>query len=264
MSSIPPNAYLQISVPVFPNEGEYYCPISVPISITNVFSAALLVDTIELEVQTDAGMVNRFINTPCAHRVEAGAIHDEIITFEPTPEFMENTCKFKVLVRFREVHNAAVGNQLAQTASEEFYIINRQSDSDLGQLFISLKQLADEDLADLFALMARRAGFDPYTAKDDPQPGTNLWDKIENALRNSKAVIGIWTTRTQMGQGVEREIELCKRFRIPMVLLIDQDVEVPEQFKTDIEYQTFNRNNPASAFSQVLTTRREVALSTIS
>lgn len=252
---------LKITVPVFPNEVEYYEPISVPISITNLSSPTVLIDTIELELQTDAGMVNWFKSSSCGHRVEPATLHDEIANFAAPPELIENTCTFKVLVRFREIDGAAVGHQIAERADEVFFIIIRRSSLTLGQLFISLKQAADDELADLLGIMARRAGFEPYMAKDDPQPGTNLWEKIENALKASKAALIIWTSRTQMGSGVEREIELCKKFGIPWVLLIEEGVELPPFYDTDIEYQSFNRANPAPAFSKVLTTRRLVLLS---
>ena len=252
--------YLKISVPVFPNEVEYYEPVSVPVSITNISPGTILIDSIELELQTDAGMVNWFKQTSCGHRVDSGDVHDEIVSFASPPELKENTCTFKVLVRFREANGVAAGNAVAELAEQNFYIINRISSSKFGQLFISLKQAADDDLADSFAVMARRAGFDPYMAKDDPQPGTDLWAKIENALKASKAAIIIWTSRTQMGPGVQREIELCKTLGVPLVLLIDEGVEIPEAYSASVEYQNFKRSNPATAFSKVLTTRRQVLL----
>ena len=63
-----------------------------------------------------------------------------------------------------------------------------------------------------------------------------------------------------MGPGVQREIELCKTLGVPLVLLIDEGVEIPEAYSASVEYQNFKRSNPATAFSKVLTTRRQVLL----
>jgi hypothetical protein len=251
--------YLKITVPAFPNETEYYKPITIPISITNVSSGTVLVDQIDLELQTEAGMVNRYIQVDCGHRIGPGNVHDELVEITPTPEFIENTCELKILVRFHEVQSAALGKACAEKADQSFFIINRRSSDKLGQLFISLKQPADEHLADILAVMARRAGFEPYMAKDDPQPGTDQWDRIETALKASCAAVILWTSRTQWGTGVEREIELCRSSGIPDVLLIEEGLEPPEAYRgTDIEYQPFNQLNMAIAFSRVISTRRRV------
>jgi hypothetical protein len=94
---------------------------------------------------------------------------------------------------------------------------------------------------------------------NEPTPGMDIWHRIEPHLLESIAVVFIWTERTEWGDGVEREIELCKSNNIQNVLLIQRDLPVPHQFKgTGIEYQRFDPEDPLKEYSQAITALRRI------
>jgi hypothetical protein len=90
----------------------------------------------------------------------------------------------------------------------------------------------------------------PYIALGDPEPGSEQWNRIEDAIIQSKMAFVIWGSRTEWGTGVQREIELCIRHKVPMVLLLQNGLDVPEQFRDrDREYLRFDPDNPSEAFA---------------
>jgi hypothetical protein len=132
----------------------------------------------------------------------------------------------------------------------------------LGQLFVSFKQPEDRRFARIVKRVAQRAGFQPWLKMNESTPGQVLWDSIELRLLESVAVAFIWTEHTEWGDGVEREIALCQANGMQHVLLIQQGVEIPPQFKgTPIEYQPFDPEDPLEAYAQAITGLRRILLS---
>ncbi len=108
---------------------------------------------------------------------------------------------------------------------------------------------------------AERAGFAPYVAMEDPQPGTQQWQRIEAAIKRSRAAFIIWTRRTEWGEGVQREIRLCRKYSVREVLLIEEGVAIPAEFSgTNVEYSRFLQDEPALKFDHAISTTREAVL----
>ncbi len=96
------------------------------------------------------------------------------------------------------------------------------------------------------------------------QPGTDQWERIEPEIRASTAISIIWTSHTDWGSGVQREIILARQYSIPEMLLIEEQLELPESHRgTNVEYQRFDADDPAQPFSKMLTTRRAIVLDQI-
>src|SRR5437016_971724 len=88
-----------------------------------------------------------------------------------------------------------------------------------------------------------KAGFDPYIAPGNMQPGSMIWeDKIPPKIQASDFIFVIWTANSDKGEGVRREIGIARKASIREVPLIDADVEVPVEYHgKGIEYTLFKR-----------------------
>ncbi len=254
---------LSISVTPLPHlEVEYFRSIPILISITNNSNHPILVESITLRLQTDADFADVYIEENDSSLIEQGLVKEFQIKITPTPEFLANTNQFGVSVLYRKSENQKLGLQYSQRLEPPFpFIIIKPTKEILGKLFISFKQPEDIILAELLERLAKRAGFSVYMAVNDPNPGIDLWERIEPELKTSTCALILWTKYTNWGTGVPHEVKLCREYNIPDVLIIQDGLELPEAYKgTGIEYQRFNPNDPLTAFAQVITTQRKLAL----
>src|SRR5262249_43984492 len=105
-----------------------------------------------------------------------------------------------------------------------------------------------------------RAGLSPYLIVDDRQPGGRHWDRIETAIKGSHSTFIIWAQRTEWGEGVQREVELCRKHSVAEVLLLEQSLGVPELFRATApqqEYIGFHREDPAEPFERAVVAVRK-------
>lgn len=242
-------------------EVEYFEEITIPISIFNNSTNTILVESITLRFQTDSNNPPVYIEEKFGTIIESESVVDLQVRVAPSPEFRANTNAFDVSVNYKETDNQILGATNRETLKGA-YIIIRHSTQKLGKLFISLKQPEDLKLGRLLERFAERAGFTVYMAVKDPQPGVSLWERIEPELKSSEAVIVLWTKHTEWGTGVQYEVDLCKSCDIPDILLIEQELELPEAYKdTEKEYLRFDPDDPVEDFIQMITARRKVILS---
>ncbi len=252
---------LSVSIAPLPSLNvEYYEDIIIPVSITNNSIYSILVESVTFRFQTDRE-THVYVEKACSKIVETGSLLNLEIPVSPTPEFRANTNAFEVSVIYKKSENQTLGPQQREWLRGAYLII-KPLDQKLGQLFISVKQPEDLELAKLLQELAEHAGFTVYLATNDPQPGVPLWDRIEPELKKSMSALILWTKHTQWGTGVQHEIELCRNCGIPDILIIEQNLELPDSYKgTEIEYQRFNPDDPLKAFVKVITTQRKLALS---
>jgi hypothetical protein len=242
-------------------EVRYYDSTSVSLLITNNAPTPLLVEQVILRFQSDASVASEFVEQNCGWELGVKELHDQQVTVSPTPIYLANTNMFDVMVKFRPIDRGVLQGQLSEIHHRSSYLIIREAESQCGKLFISFKQPEDLTLARLLEKFARRAGFEPYLAIHDSQPGTDLWKRIEPELRRSDSAAIIWTCHTEWGDGVQREVKLARQFGIPDVLLLEDRLDLPEEYRgTGIEYLRFDPHNPAPAFSKMLTARRQLQL----
>jgi hypothetical protein len=255
---------LNIHVPPLPKmEVEYFEEVSLPLTVINTSSEPILLESITLRFQSDADISKIYVQDNCSCIIKPQEMRDIEVKVIPTPMFLANTNVFDVMVTYR----LNVDGKLSEQASYIFrapqgcFIIIKPSTTQLGQIFISFKQPEDLKLAKILERFAERAGFKPYLAIHDSQPGTQLWDRIEPALRGSLAVLVLWTKHTQWGDGVQREVELCRAHGIQDILLIENGLDLPLAYKgTESEYRRFDYDDPFEPFSKVITIRRKLLL----
>jgi hypothetical protein len=238
-------------------EVRYYETTSLSVLITNNAPSAILVEQVVLRFQSD-GNAKVYVDQPCGWELQRKRLHEQSVAVCPTPIYLGNTNMFDVMVRFRLIEKGVPQAQRSEVHHGSYLII-REAARNCGKLFISFKQPEDLTLARTMEKLARRAGFDPYVALHNSQPGTDLWKRIEPELRTSDAAAIIWTSFTAWGDGVQREVRLAREFGVPEVLMLEEGLDVPEEYAgSDIEYLRFDRENPAPGFLKMLTARRNL------
>jgi hypothetical protein len=264
--TIPPTSAMLLSISVTPPrsaEVEYYEQTTVSVLITSNAPYRVLIEQLILRFQSDANEASIYVEQSCGWELTPGELREQLVSVYPIPNYLANTNVFDVMVKFRSFETGVVGQQKSEVHRGSYLII-RNTKQRCGQLFISFKQPDDLTLARMMDKFARRAGFSPYLAIHDAQPGTDQWKRIELEIRASIAISIIWTSHTDWGRGVQQEIILARQYSIPEMLLIEEQLELPESHRgTNVEYQRFDANDPAQPFSKMLTTRRAIVLDQI-
>jgi nucleoside 2-deoxyribosyltransferase len=84
---------------------------------------------------------------------------------------------------------------------------------------------------------AHAAGVELYTFEDDPQPGSNLKEKLLGALQASDAVVALLTPNAAISPTVQQEIGAALQLKKPIIPLFADGVEVARfPFLAEIEY----------------------------
>lgn|SRR5574341_736034 len=255
---VPLRPRLRISVP-FSFEVEYFTERQMAISITNSSQARLLVESLTLRFQADEGLSAIPAEQRCDWELSAHQVKDQVVTIAPTPLYLANTNALDVMVKYRVFRKTTLGKQLTEIRPG-FFVIIKNSTIKLGQAFISFKEKEDLGLASILERFASRAGFRPYIAAREARPGTPLWNRIESEISKSVVAFVVWTKNTAWGTGVQQEIEICSKCHVPYVLLIERNIELPEDYDESIEYQRFDPKDPTSAFSDAVVARRHIIL----
>jgi hypothetical protein len=251
------NLRVSITAPSY-KEVEYFSTINLSVSLLNNSSRKLLVESLTLRFQSDANVSAIYVEQPCGWEIQPDGVKDQQVTICPTPEYLTYTNTFDIMVNYRLFDNKGLKGPYPEIHNGPFYLIINNSKAKLGQIFISFKQNEDLKLARILERLAFRAGFSPYLAIRDKQTGAPLWEKIEPAIKDSVAAFIIWTKHTQWGDGVEREIELCGKWKVPELLLIENDIPLPEGYSETVEHQRFDPEDATSAFCEALISRRRM------
>ncbi len=249
---------LAISVPPPLDSGAEYCsPKTISLNITNLTASPVLLEDITLRFQPDSGSVDVYEDQKLGIRIPAHELAVISVEIIPTVLYQEATNYFGVLIHYcPEVDGRPGVRKTARHENASYLIIKRPKDV-LAEVFISFKQPEYLTWTRLLDRYARRAGFSPYFLMQDPQPGTDQWNRIEEAIKRSKAVFVIWGNRTEWGTGVQREVELCRKHGVQEILLLDWNLDTPEMFKgTSIEYSRFDPDSPNDSFAKAVDATR--------
>ena len=228
---------------------EYFSDKRIALDITNRLPQNILLEKVTLQFQTDTGSSSIYVDHQCGTDVAANGLASPVIAVTPTCQYREYTNAFRVMVCYRINENGRLGDEVSENHSGS-YLIVRSPATTLGNVFISFKQLEDIALARTVERYARRAGLNPYLIVDDPEPGGRHWDRIEEAIKNAHTVVVIWNERTDWGDGVKKEIALCRKHGVHELLLLEQSLAVPELFRAAAkknDYSRFHKENPAAS-----------------
>jgi nucleoside 2-deoxyribosyltransferase len=86
-------------------------------------------------------------------------------------------------------------------------------------------------------------GIKPYLFQTDPHPGKSVTKKIENAIRDSDALVVLVTELGQDSKWLNAEVGYAKAAEVPIIPLVDENIEKPvipfigdsEYIKVDLE-----------------------------
>jgi hypothetical protein len=231
-------------------------------SITNISASSLLIESVTLQFEPDMETAPNYVDLACGFRLQRQESKTFVVDVTPTPMFRELTNQIRIRVQYRiEAElDGRVGDSLVET-HVGFYIIIRTPPPSLGAVFISFKQPEDQGLANILARYAGRAGFKVHVYLRKASPGAHQWHEIEDLIRSSHTMFVVWAQRTDWGEGVEREIRICRNRKLREVLMIESGVDVPRAFKDrGITYKRFDPQDPAPAFAEAVVSVRAQVL----
>jgi hypothetical protein len=117
-------------------------------------------------------------------------------------------------------------------------------------VFVS-HSVRDLDVVYQFKYWLEVNGIGVYVADTQPQYGTSLPTKVANAINQSDCVIAILTTYGNRSEWVNQEIGYAVRAGRPVIPIVEQGVNL-KGFIADVEYVTFQSNDPAVAITNVI------------
>lgn len=185
------------------------------------------------------------------------------VCFVPNLHFLTGTNQFDVSATIRWEHKKGLGAATTLVSPPPYpYIVIHEAPPLFGRAFISYKEPEDRQLADLLFAFLSKAGFVPYMAPRDLQPGSKLWEeKIPVAIRGSNLIFVIWTENAPKGEGVRKEIAIARAAHVSEAPLIERTTKVPPEYDgRGIEYTLFDRRHAALAFADVVMACRKNSL----
>src|ERR1051326_730540 len=255
---------LAISVPPPLNpDVDFLGKVRVPVQLTNRSRHRILVERITLQFQSNYRVPPEELQI--THNCQACALEPGELAYDnvaviPKLMFLPYTNVFDVEVTYRYETKGQVSKSNSEKRKDVSYLIIQPAPAIFGDLFISYKDPEDLELAEDLFNLAKLAGFNPYIAPNDINPGSEIWkDKIPQAIRGSKYFFVIWTSKTASGTGVQREIKICRDAAVPEVLLLEERMPPPAEYPRNKEYLRFPRQHPALQFAKALEAQRRSA-----
>ncbi len=235
----------------------YFEPIAVDFAVTNDSSDMLFIESSSLKFEADTGAIPNYVDWSPGLRLAPSEQGRISVVVRPVPLYKEFTNQFDVLIKYRPEVQGRLG-KLSTEQHGGFYIIVNTPPADLGDVFVSFKQPEDQRLANILERYAKRAGFTPHLFMRNPAVGTDQWRSIEKLIKQSHSMFVVWGRRTEWGEGVEKEIELCRKRRMREVLLIENDLALPDIYHgTNCTYKRYDQSDPAHALSEAVSSLRD-------
>jgi len=232
---------------------EYYSALNRIILVTNLTQSRVLLHRILVRFQSDSEQASIAVPHTCSVELAPNESTEQTVLIVPTAHFLPNTNVFDVVVWFSVASDTGLGPPMSEAHHPPAHIVVSDPKPVLGQLFISFKQPEDLHLKNTMERMARRAAFTPWTAHRDSHVGGDPWEAIESAIRASVAVVFVWTENTDFTEGVKREVELCRKYRVKEKPLFEKGIPVPEPYRDGkVHYEWFEVETPTRTFAKVI------------
>ncbi|SRR6266566_1204643 len=253
---------LSVVIPAGQREDvDYYSVLERVILITNVTQSRVLLDRVLLRFQSDSEQASIVVAHTCSVELAPNDSTQQTVSIVPTAQFLSNTNTFDVVVWFRVASKSGFGPPMSEPHHPPAHIVVSDPKPVLGRLFISFKQPEDLHLKNTIERMSRRAGFSPWTAHRDSRVGGDPWEAIGNAIRESAAVVFLWTENTDFTEGVKREVALCRKYKVKEKPLFEKGIPVPEPYRDGkVQYEWFETETPTRTFAKVIQELRDETL----
>jgi hypothetical protein len=238
---------------------QYFETRQIEFEVVNISGEVLLLEAAPLKFEADTGAVPNYVDASPGLRL--GPNDSGIIRIDVRPPlYKESTNQFDVLLRYRPETHGRLGN-LSTERHDGFYIIINTPAATLGDVFVSFKQPEDQRLANILERYAKRAGFTPRLFMRNPAVGADQWKSIEKLIKQCHSMFVVWGRRTDWGDGVGKEIELCRKRRIREILLIEEGLALPDHYQnTNFTYKKYDPEEPACALSEAVSSLRDQVL----
>jgi len=236
---------------------QYFDLQTIEFDVVNISGETLFIEAASLKFEEDTGATPNYVDCFLGLRLlpnGTGRITSEV---RPIPLYRESTNQFSVLLKFRPEVYGRLGKQ-ATEMHPGFYIIINTPPATLGDVFISFKQPEDRRLANILERYAKRAGFTPRLFMRNPALGADQWKSIQKLIKNAHSIFVVWGRRTEWGDGVEKEILLCRKHHLKEILLIEDGLALPGLYQnTQYTYQRYDPADPARALSDAVGSLRD-------
>ena len=256
ISSDPLKFALRLSSAV-PLAARYYDLQTIEFEVVNTSAETLFVEAADLRFQPDTGATPAYVECWPSLRLaprENGCIKVDV---EPLPLYREYTNQFDLLLKYRSEVRDRVG-KLCTEPLTGFYIIINKPPTTHGDVFISFKQPEDQRLANILERYATRGGFDPHVFVHKPSLGADQWKEIEELIAKSHTMFVLWGRRTEWGNGVRKEVRICRRHHLREILLIEDGLALPDLYEgTNCTYKRYDPADPARALSDAVSSLRK-------
>jgi hypothetical protein len=259
MSSTPshPRKFILTLKASAPLATHYFDLQTIEFNVVNTSGEVLLIEAAPFKFEADTGATPNYVDCSPGLRLLPNGGGRITIDVRPIPLYKEFTNQFDVLLKYRLEEQGRLGKLLTEL-HDGFYIIINTPQASLGDVFISFKQPEDQRLANILERYATRAGFAPHLFMRNPALGADQWKSIRQLIKQSHSMFVIWGRRTEWGDGVEKEIELCRKRRMREVLLIEDGLLLPDLYQgTSYAYKRYDPTDPAHALSDAVCSLRD-------
>jgi hypothetical protein len=230
---------------------------TIEFDVVNTSGEVLFIEAAPFKFEADTGATPNYVDCSPGLRLLPNGGGRITVDVRPVPLYKELTNQFDVLLKYRPEVQGRLG-KLRTELHGGFYIIINTPPPSLGDIFISFKQPEDQRLANILERYAKRAGFTPHLFMRNPALGINQWKSIRKLIKESHSMFVVWSRRTEWGEGVEKEIELCRKYHIREVLLIEDGLPLPDLYQgTPYAYQRYDPTEPAHALSDAVSSLRD-------
>jgi len=239
-----------------PIHTHYFESTRIKIKVTNISGENVLIQRVTLQFDPDTGAAPNYEDSFPSLRLLSNKSDLIEVDVTPVPLYREETTQFKIGLMGHVESGGCLRESFSERHEEGFYIILKVPTLQLGDIFISFKQPEDQKLANILVRYAKRAGFNPCLFMRNPELGKDQWKEIEKLIRQCHSVIIVWALRTEWGEGVEKEIELCRKYGCREILLIAEGVDPPKLYDPKIAYKQFDPSDPAKDLSEAIASLR--------
>lgn len=120
---------------------------------------------------------------------------------------------------------------------------------------------ADAGQVALVAKQIEALGIDVYLAEHDPQPGTSIARKVEEALKQSSAVVVLITSASVNSAYVQQEVGLARAHGKVIVPIIEKGVDRSRLgILSEVEWLELDLSTPATAMANMTASLQPLVL----
>jgi len=108
----------------------------------------------------------------------------------------------------------------------------------------------DNDIVNSLYSVLKQNGIQVYTSILSPETGKRISKRIETGMRTSDCVLVLITVNSKISPVFQKEIEMAKRLRKPIIPVIEEGAHIPG-FLRQTNYIEFDREDPMKTMEHI-------------